>query len=76
MLWAMLKGLPVGRGEPGGEPFAYGLDGEPFEHELGPAAYPAVTELLRNKPKPGASSPLGPKKSSRKPITRIRSKAL
>lgn len=30
---------------------------------------PAVTELLRNKPKPGASSSLGPKESSRKPTT-------
>jgi hypothetical protein len=60
MLWAMMKGLPVGRAEPGGEPFAYGLDGEPFEHQLGPAAYPAVTELLRNKPKQGPSTSLRP----------------
>lgn len=74
MLWAMAKRLPVGRGEPGGEPFAYGLDGQSFEHELGPAAYPAVTELLRNKPKPGASSPIGRKKSKRA-TTRTRSKA-
>lgn len=57
-LWATMKGLPVGRGEPGGELFAYGLDGQPFEHELGPAAYPAVTELLRNNPKQGPSSPI------------------
>lgn len=75
MMWAMMNRLPVGRGEPGGQPFAYGLDGEPFEHELGPAAYPAVTELLRNKPKSGASSPIGRKKS-KKPTTRTRSKAL
>lgn len=47
MAWAMLKGLPVGRATPGGEPFAYGLDGQPFEHAFGPAAYPAVSELFR-----------------------------
>jgi hypothetical protein len=62
MLWAIMKGLPVGRGEPGGEPFGYGLDGKPFEHNLGPAAYPTDTELLRNKPKEGPSSPLGSKR--------------
>lgn len=56
MAWAMLKGLPVGRAEPGGEPFAYGLDGQPFVHELGPAAYPVVTELFRNKRKRSPSS--------------------
>lgn len=47
MGWAMLKGLPVGRAIPGGEPFAYGLDGLAFEHELGPARYPVVTEMFR-----------------------------
>lgn len=46
MAWAMLNGLPVGRAEPGGQPFAYGLDGKPFEHDLGPAAFPAVAELF------------------------------
>jgi hypothetical protein len=46
MLWATLKGLPVGRAEPGGESFTYGLDGEPFQHEPGPANYPAVAELF------------------------------
>lgn len=61
MLWAMMKGLPVGRGEPGEEPFGHGLDGQPFEHGLGPAAYPAVTELLRDRPKQGASSRIEPK---------------
>jgi len=71
MLWAMTKGLPVGRGEPGADPFGYGLDGQPFEHALGPAAYPAVTDLLRSKPKAGASSPVSPKRP-KKPITRTR----
>lgn len=66
MLWSMMKGLPVGRGEPGGEPFAYGLDGEPFEHGLGPAAYPAVTELMRDRPKQGPSSLVGPKRARKK----------
>jgi hypothetical protein len=47
VMWAMLKGLPVGRGKPGGEPFTYGLDGEAFEYELGPAAFPAVKKLFR-----------------------------
>lgn len=75
MLWAMMNGLPVGRATPGGGPYAYGLDGQPFVHELGPAAYPAVTELLRNKPKPGTSSPVSRKKSN-KPTNRTRSKAL
>lgn len=46
MAWAMLKGLPVGRAQPG-EQFGYGMDGVSFEHELGPAAYPAVKELFR-----------------------------
>ncbi len=46
MAWAMLKGLPIGRSQPG-EKFGFGLDGEPFEHELGPAKYPAVKELFR-----------------------------
>ena len=74
-LWATMNRLPVGRAATVGEPFAYGLDGQPFVHELGPAAYPAVTELLRNKPKPGASSPVGRKKS-KKLTTRTRSRAL
>lgn len=47
MMWAMLKGLPVGRGKPGEEPFPYGLDGEPFQYELGPASFPPVTKLFR-----------------------------
>ena len=57
--WAMTKGLPVGRAQPGGEPFAYGLDGEPFQHELGPAAYPVVTELLRTSRSQVLPPPLG-----------------
>lgn len=57
--------LNIGNHEPGGEPFAYGLDGEPFEQKLCPAAYPAVTELLRNKPKLGASSPVRPKEDKK-----------
>lgn len=46
MAWAMLNGLPVGRAAPGGEPFAYGLDGQPFEHLAGPSSYPAVAALF------------------------------
>lgn len=45
--WAMLKGLPIGRATPGGVPFAYGLDGEPFEHPLGPAGFPRIADLYR-----------------------------
>ncbi|MEO3939798.1 HNH endonuclease [Paenarthrobacter nicotinovorans] len=44
--WAMVNRLPIGRAIPGGEPFLYGLDGQPFEHISGPTAYPVVTELL------------------------------
>ena len=47
MAWAMLNRLPIGRATPGGEPFAYGLDGQPFEHLAGPANFPAVTEMFR-----------------------------
>ncbi|WP_284991021.1 HNH endonuclease [Arthrobacter sp. efr-133-TYG-120] len=47
MLWAMLNGLPISRATPGGKPFAYGLDGEPFNHRSGPAEFPAVAELFR-----------------------------
>lgn len=45
-MWAMMKGLPIGRAQPG-EPFGFGLDGQPFESILGPAAYPSVIELAR-----------------------------
>lgn len=61
MMWAMFKGLPVGRAEPGGEPFAYGLDGQPFVHEGGPVSYPAVRDLLRTQPQQGPSPRLRPK---------------
>lgn len=47
MAWAVLKGLPVGRAVAGGAPFAYGLDGQAFEHQFGPATYPPVRELYR-----------------------------
>jgi hypothetical protein len=47
MLWAMVKGLAVGRAQPGGEPFPFGKDGQPFEHELGPAVYPSAKLLLK-----------------------------
>jgi hypothetical protein len=47
MAWAMLKGLPVGRAQPGGEPFGYGLDGKAFNYGSGPAGYPAVLTLMR-----------------------------
>lgn len=73
--WAAAHGLPVGRGKPGGEPFAYGLNGQPVEYESGPATYPAVTRLIRNKRKSGAASPSGPRKS-KNPVTRTRTKAL
>ncbi|WP_314191274.1 HNH endonuclease [uncultured Arthrobacter sp.] len=48
MAWAMLKSLPVGRATAGGDPFNYGLDGEAFEHELGPASYPSVSKLFQS----------------------------
>lgn len=48
MAWAMLKGLPVGRAMPGGDAFDYGLGGEIFEHELGPADFPSVSQLFRS----------------------------
>ncbi|WP_200947950.1 HNH endonuclease [Arthrobacter sp. Soil763] len=47
MLWGMLKGLPVGRAIPGGEPFPYGLDGQVFSYDLGPARYPDVPTLMQ-----------------------------
>ncbi|MGY3382108.1 hypothetical protein ACVWYS_004131, partial [Arthrobacter sp. TE12231] len=47
MLWAMLKGLAIGRAQPGGEPFGFGLDGQDFAHQLGPAVYPPVNALLK-----------------------------
>jgi hypothetical protein len=46
MLWAMLHGLATGRARPG-EPFGFGLDGQPFEHQPGPVTYPAVKLLLK-----------------------------
>lgn len=49
MLWAMLQGLPIGRAAPGGAPFAYGLDGQPFEHVAGPAGYPSVQQMIRRR---------------------------
>jgi len=49
MLRAMLQGLPIGRTTPGGGPFAYGLDGQAFEHVAGPVDYPPVTQLIRRK---------------------------
>ncbi|MFF2842335.1 hypothetical protein [Paenarthrobacter sp. NPDC057981] len=47
MAWAMLNGLPIGRAIPGGDPFGYGLDGQTFEHAVGPPTYPAVSEMFR-----------------------------
>ncbi|WP_214853468.1 hypothetical protein [Arthrobacter sp. ISL-65] len=47
MLWATVKRLAVGRAQPGGEPFGYGLDGQTFEHDLGPALYPVAKNLLK-----------------------------
>jgi hypothetical protein len=44
--WAMMKGLPIGRAQPG-EPFGFGLDGQSFDVIPGPAAYPSVVELAR-----------------------------
>lgn len=44
--WAMMKRLPIGRANPG-EPFAFGLDGQPFESFPGPMTYPSVVELAR-----------------------------
>ncbi|WP_224094945.1 hypothetical protein [Arthrobacter sp. StoSoilB13] len=49
MLWAMLQGLPISRATPGGGPFAYGLDGQPFEHMTGPANNPSIKELFRRR---------------------------
>lgn len=46
MLWALLKGLATGRAQPG-KPFGFGLDGKPFEHQPGPAIYPAAKLLLK-----------------------------
>lgn len=47
MLWAMLKGLAIGRAQPGGGPFGFGLDGQDFAHQPGPATYPPVNALLK-----------------------------
>lgn len=41
------KGLATGRAQPGGGPFKYGLDGEPFDQQPGPANYPSAQALLR-----------------------------
>ncbi|MEV7604188.1 hypothetical protein AB0N65_01950 [Paenarthrobacter sp. NPDC089322] len=49
VLWAMLQGLPIGRATPGGEPFAYGLDGQPFENVAGPAVNPPIKQLFRRR---------------------------
>ncbi|WP_043434220.1 hypothetical protein [Arthrobacter sp. I3] len=49
-LWAMLNGLPIGRAEPGGEPFAYGLDGQPVSNHPGPNAFPSVGDLFPSRP--------------------------
>lgn len=46
LVWAMFKGLAVGRAQPG-EPFGFGLDGQPFDHRPGPATYPLAKDLLR-----------------------------
>jgi hypothetical protein len=45
-MWAMMKGLPIGRATPG-EPFGFGVDGQSFNHYPGPAAYPTVLGLAR-----------------------------
>jgi hypothetical protein len=45
-LWAMMKGLPTGRAQPG-EPFSFGLDGLPFDRNPGPATYPSPIQLAR-----------------------------
>lgn len=45
-LWAMLKGLPIGRSRPG-EPFGFGLDGQSIKRYPGPLDYPSVVELAR-----------------------------
>lgn len=44
--WAMMKGLPIGRATPG-EHFAFGTDGQPFEHTMGVSEYPPATALSR-----------------------------
>lgn len=42
MAWAMGRGLPVGRGNPEGAPFMYGLDGLPVQYSPVPAEYPEL----------------------------------
>lgn len=47
MAWAVSRGLPVGRGNPDGSPFMYGLDGAAVAHSPEPAIYPAVKALAK-----------------------------
>jgi hypothetical protein len=46
--WAQANRLPVGRAQPGGETFGFGLDGTPFEYGSGPDSYPPVKALFRS----------------------------
>lgn len=45
--WALANQLPVGRAQPGEGSFGFGMDGEPFEYDSGPEAYPPVKALFR-----------------------------
>lgn len=48
MAWAVGRGLPVGRGNPDGSPFMYGLDGERVPYSPEPAKFPALKDFSRS----------------------------
>lgn len=45
MAWAVAHGLPVGRGNPDGTPFLYGLDGGEVAYSAEPRAFPSLREF-------------------------------
>lgn len=47
MTWATSRRLSVGRGNPDGSPFMYGLDGEAVAHSPEPTNYPAVKAFAK-----------------------------
>lgn len=47
MVWAVSRGLPIGRGNPDGSPFMYGLDDAVVEYSSEPASYPQIKQLSK-----------------------------
>lgn len=49
MEWAVGRGLPVGRGNPDGSPFMYGLDGTAVPYSAEPSTFPRLKDFTKGR---------------------------